>query len=61
MVRGSEAGLALLEMAGDHAAARSCYLLAAHRTAGLPKRRHLQNRASRRRQKTRGGRLSRAC
>ncbi|HEV7936164.1 MAG TPA: RNA polymerase sigma factor [Actinomadura sp.] len=37
----------LLEMAGDHAAARSCYQLAARRTASLPEQRHLQARAAR--------------
>jgi predicted RNA polymerase sigma factor len=37
----------LLEMAGDHAAARSCYRTAARRTTSLPERRYLQARAAR--------------
>ena len=37
----------LLEMAGDDAAARSCYLLAARRTTSLPERRYLEGRAAR--------------
>jgi RNA polymerase sigma factor (sigma-70 family) len=37
----------LLEMAGDHAAARSSYRLAARRTTSLPERRYLQARAAR--------------
>ena len=37
----------LLEMAGDHAAARSTYLTAARRTTSLPERRYLQARAAR--------------
>ena len=36
----------LLEMAGDHAAARRAYLLAARRTTSLPERRHLESRAA---------------
>ncbi|MEV0972591.1 RNA polymerase sigma factor [Microtetraspora glauca] len=37
----------LLEMAGDHVAARECYLLAARRTASLPEQRYLLSRAAR--------------
>jgi RNA polymerase sigma factor (sigma-70 family) len=37
----------LLEMAGDHAAAHSCYQLAARRTTSLPEQRYLQARATR--------------
>ena len=37
----------LLEMAGDHAAARSCYRTAARRTTSLPERRYLRARAAR--------------
>lgn len=37
----------LLEMAGDEAAARSAYLLAARRTTSQPERRYLLGRASR--------------
>jgi predicted RNA polymerase sigma factor len=37
----------LLEMAGDHAAARFCYQLAARRTTSLPERRYLETRAAR--------------
>jgi RNA polymerase sigma factor (sigma-70 family) len=37
----------LMEMAGDHAAARSCYQLAARRTTSLPERRYLETRADR--------------
>jgi RNA polymerase sigma factor (sigma-70 family) len=37
----------LLEMAGDHAAARSTYLTAARRTTSLPERRYLAARAAR--------------
>jgi RNA polymerase sigma factor (sigma-70 family) len=37
----------LLEMAGDHAAARASYRLAARRTTSLPERRYLQARAAR--------------
>jgi RNA polymerase sigma factor (sigma-70 family) len=37
----------LLEMAGDHAAARSCYEEAARRTTSLPERRYLEARAAR--------------
>ncbi|GLW98476.1 DUF6596 domain-containing protein [Microtetraspora sp. NBRC 16547] len=37
----------LLEMAGNHAAARECYLLAARRTASLPEQRYLHARAAR--------------
>jgi predicted RNA polymerase sigma factor len=37
----------LLEMAGDHQAARSCYQLAARRTTSLPERRYLEARAAR--------------
>ncbi|MCW2901283.1 MAG: putative polymerase, sigma-24 subunit, subfamily [Streptosporangiaceae bacterium] len=36
----------LLEMAGDHAAARDAYLTAARRTVSLPEQRHLQSRAA---------------
>jgi RNA polymerase sigma factor (sigma-70 family) len=37
----------LLEMAGDAAAARECYRVAARRTASLPQQRYLQARAAR--------------
>jgi RNA polymerase sigma factor (sigma-70 family) len=37
----------LLEMAGDHAAARACYQAAARRTTSLPERRYLESRAAR--------------
>jgi RNA polymerase sigma factor (sigma-70 family) len=37
----------LLEMAGDHAAARSCYRTAARRTTSLPEQRYLEARAAR--------------
>jgi RNA polymerase sigma factor (sigma-70 family) len=37
----------LLEMAGDHAAARASYLLAARRTTSLPEQRYLESRAAR--------------
>jgi RNA polymerase sigma factor (sigma-70 family) len=37
----------LLEMAGDLAAARACYLVAARRTTSLPERRYLEARAAR--------------
>jgi RNA polymerase sigma factor (sigma-70 family) len=37
----------LLEMAGDHEAARVAYRLAARRTASVPERRYLEDRASR--------------
>jgi RNA polymerase sigma factor (sigma-70 family) len=37
----------LLEMAGDHAAARAGYLTAARRTTSLPERRYLEARAAR--------------
>lgn len=37
----------LLEMAGDHAAARSHYLTAARRTTSLPEQRYLESRAAR--------------
>ena len=37
----------LLEMAGDHDAARASYRLAARRTASAPERRYLEDRASR--------------
>ena len=37
----------LLEMAGDHAAARSMYLTAARRTTSLPEQRYLEARAAR--------------
>ncbi|TMG24097.1 MAG: RNA polymerase sigma factor, partial [Chloroflexi bacterium] len=37
----------LLEMAGDHAAARSAYQLAARRTTSLPEQRYLDARAAR--------------
>ncbi len=37
----------LLEMAGDHAAARDCYREAARRTASLPQQRYLHARAAR--------------
>jgi len=37
----------LLEMAGEHAAARASYLLAARRTTSLPEQRYLENRAAR--------------
>jgi RNA polymerase sigma factor (sigma-70 family) len=37
----------LLEMMGDHAAARDAYLTAARRTASLPEQRHLHGRAAR--------------
>jgi RNA polymerase sigma factor (sigma-70 family) len=37
----------LLEMAGDHAAARSSYRTAARRSTSLPERRYLETRASR--------------
>jgi len=37
----------LLEMAGRHAAARSCYRLAARRTTSLPEQRYLEARAAR--------------
>jgi RNA polymerase sigma factor (sigma-70 family) len=37
----------LLEMAGDHAAARASYQLAARRTTSLPERRYLEDRAAR--------------
>ncbi|AVT32349.1 RNA polymerase subunit sigma-24 [Plantactinospora sp. BC1] len=37
----------LLEMAGDHTAAHSCYRLAARRTASLLERRYLEDRAAR--------------
>jgi predicted RNA polymerase sigma factor len=37
----------LLEMAGDHAAARAGYQLAARRTTSLPERRYLEERAAR--------------
>jgi RNA polymerase sigma factor (sigma-70 family) len=36
----------LLDMAGDHAAAREQYLLAAKRTTSVPERRYLENKAS---------------
>ncbi|MGN9910191.1 RNA polymerase sigma factor [Phytohabitans sp. LJ34] len=37
----------LLEMAGDRAGARACYLRAAQRTTSLPERRYLEGRAAR--------------
>ncbi|MBP2707972.1 RNA polymerase sigma factor [Microbispora sp. RL4-1S] len=37
----------LLEMTGDHEAARECYLRAARRTTSLPERRYLESRAAR--------------
>jgi predicted RNA polymerase sigma factor len=37
----------LLELAGDHQAARAGYQLAARRTTSLPERRYLQGRAAR--------------
>jgi predicted RNA polymerase sigma factor len=37
----------LLEMAGDHAAARESYRLAARRTTSIPERRYLEGRAAR--------------
>jgi predicted RNA polymerase sigma factor len=37
----------LLEMAGDHAAARSCYRLAARRTTSIPEQQYLEARAAR--------------
>ncbi|SDK01851.1 RNA polymerase sigma factor [Nonomuraea jiangxiensis] len=37
----------LLERAGEHAAARECYLVAARRTYSLPERRYLEARAAR--------------
>jgi predicted RNA polymerase sigma factor len=37
----------LLEMAGETAAARAAYRLAAQRTTSLPERRYLEGRASR--------------
>jgi predicted RNA polymerase sigma factor len=37
----------LLEMAGEHDAARASYLLAARRTTSLPERRYLELRAAR--------------
>jgi predicted RNA polymerase sigma factor len=37
----------LLEMAGDHDAARASYLLAARRTTSLPEQRYLESRAAR--------------
>jgi RNA polymerase sigma factor (sigma-70 family) len=37
----------LLEMAGEHDAARASYLLAARRTTSLPERRYLESRAAR--------------
>ncbi len=37
----------LLEMAGDHAAARAHYAAAARRTTSLPERRYLEARAAR--------------
>jgi predicted RNA polymerase sigma factor len=37
----------LLEMAGEHAAARAGYLTAARRTTSLPERRYLEARAAR--------------
>jgi mannose-6-phosphate isomerase-like protein (cupin superfamily) len=37
MVRGPPAGLDLMEMAGDHAAARCCYQTVARRTTNLPR------------------------
>jgi len=37
----------LLEMAGDHAAARSSYVIAARHTTSLPERRYLEGRAAR--------------
>ncbi|GAA1956299.1 RNA polymerase sigma factor [Amycolatopsis minnesotensis] len=37
----------LLELAGDHAAARESYLLAAKRTVSLPEQRYLEERAAR--------------
>ncbi|HEX6508636.1 MAG TPA: sigma-70 family RNA polymerase sigma factor [Chloroflexota bacterium] len=37
----------MLEMAGDHEAARNSYRLAARRTTSLPERRHLESRAAR--------------
>jgi RNA polymerase sigma factor (sigma-70 family) len=37
----------LLEMAGDHDAARASYLLAARRTTSLPEKRYLESRAAR--------------
>jgi len=37
----------MLEMAGEHAAARECYLRAAERTASLPQQRYLNARAAR--------------
>jgi predicted RNA polymerase sigma factor len=37
----------LLELAGDHAAARDAYLTAAHRTTSVPERRYLEGRAAR--------------
>jgi len=36
----------LLEMAGDHEAARSHYLVAARRTLSIPERRYLESRAA---------------
>lgn len=37
----------LLELSGDHAGARSCYLTAARRTTSLPEQRYLEARAAR--------------
>ncbi|MDX6430640.1 MAG: hypothetical protein QOE54_3006, partial [Streptosporangiaceae bacterium] len=37
----------LLEMAGDHEAARACYRTAARRTTSLPEQRYLEARAAR--------------
>jgi predicted RNA polymerase sigma factor len=37
----------LLELAGDPAAARACYLRAARKTASLPEQRYLTRRAAR--------------
>ncbi len=36
----------MLEMAGDHAAARACYQQAARQTASVPERRYLEDRAA---------------
>jgi predicted RNA polymerase sigma factor len=37
----------LLDIAGDHEAARACYRLAAHRTLSVPEKRYLESRAAR--------------
>ena len=47
MVRGPQAGIDLLELAGDRLAARDAYQSAARRTTSLPQQRYLHGRAAR--------------